>query len=134
MGFLEAKNVLVPEATDPKAVRVNRTAGTGMEIDWADGHQSRYLFGWLRDACPCATCKEARDVSGQKPGDAPKPAPGMLPIYRDPVKPSEVRAVGKYAIQFDWSDGHTTGIYSWKYLREVCPCAECGVQSPVASR
>jgi hypothetical protein len=33
--------------------------------------------------------------------------------------------VGKYALKFSWNDNHDLGIYSWFYLREVCPCAEC---------
>jgi DUF971 family protein len=33
--------------------------------------------------------------------------------------------VGNYALQIDFSDGHTTGIYSYDYLRTICPCDEC---------
>ncbi|MEK7316525.1 MAG: gamma-butyrobetaine hydroxylase-like domain-containing protein, partial [Candidatus Eisenbacteria bacterium] len=33
--------------------------------------------------------------------------------------------VGQYALHFDWSDGHTTGIYSYDYLRRICPCDAC---------
>jgi DUF971 family protein len=36
------------------------------------------------------------------------------------------KAVGNYALQIDFSDGHTTGIYSYDYLRTICPCQECG--------
>lgn len=36
-----------------------------------------------------------------------------------------VEAVGSYALQFFWSDGHSTGIYSWDWLRAACPCSEC---------
>ena len=24
-----------------------------------------------------------------------------------------------------WGDGHETGIYSFEYLRKICPCKEC---------
>ncbi len=126
MGFLEAKKVLAPEATTPTAVKVNLTSGTGVEIAWADGHQSRYLFGWLRDACPCATCDEARTNDGRKPGEAAKADLVALPLFKPAMKPTAAHPVGKYAIQFDWNDGHTSGIYSWQYLRDVCPCGECG--------
>ena len=34
-------------------------------------------------------------------------------------------AVGKYAIKFSWNDGHDLGIYSWRLLREMCPCEQC---------
>ena len=111
---------------DPKSVRVNLTAGTGMEIDWKDGHTSSYSFAWLRDACPCALCDEERDKSGRKVGEAPKPVPGALPMFKPAAKPVGAEPVGKYAIKFRWNDGHELGIYSWDFLRENCPCAECG--------
>jgi DUF971 family protein len=41
------------------------------------------------------------------------------------AKPNSVEPVGKYAIRFYWNDGHDLGIYSWQFLRDVCPCAEC---------
>ena len=37
----------------------------------------------------------------------------------------QVETVGAYAVQFVWSDGHSTGIYSWELLRASCPCQEC---------
>jgi DUF971 family protein len=33
-----------------------------------------------------------------------------------------VETVGNYALQPVWKDGHSYGIYSWDYLRELCPC------------
>jgi len=41
------------------------------------------------------------------------------------AKPVAAEQVGKYALRFVWNDNHNLGIYSWNYLREVCPCAEC---------
>ena len=37
----------------------------------------------------------------------------------------ELQRVGNYAIQIIWQDGHSAGIYSWEYLRELCPCEIC---------
>ena len=112
---------------DPKSVQVNVTSGTGMQILWNDGHESSYTFTWLRDACPCAMCDEERTGSGRAIGAAPKPEPGTLPMYRPPVRPNEITPVGKYAISFKWNDGHQHGIYSWEFLRDHCPCAECNL-------
>ena len=112
-------------ANDPKSVKINLTAGTGMEIEWKDGHRSSYTFKFLRDACPCALCEDERGKSGRKPGEAPKLAPGALPMFKPAAKPVSADAVGKYALRFAWNDNHDLGIYSWAYLREVCPCAEC---------
>ena len=114
-------------STTPKNVRIEKTTGTGVEIDWDDGHKSVYPFQRLRDACPCATCDDEREKTGTPMGEAPKPkAPAAaFPMYKDPIRPNEVTPVGKYAISFNWNDGHHTGIYSWEYLRMICPCAEC---------
>jgi DUF971 family protein len=112
-------------STDPKSVNVNLTAGTGMEIEWRDGHWSSYTFPFLRDACPCALCEEERGKGGRRPGDPPKLAPGALPMFKAAAKPLSAEGVGRYAIKFSWNDGHDLGIYSWAFLREVCPCAEC---------
>ena len=112
-------------AVTPEKVRVLLTEGKGLEIDWVDGHKSAWSFAWLREACPCATCVEQRNLEGRKPGQPqPKPA-AVLPIYIPPAKPASAHAVGRYALQFNWLDGHSSGIYSWEYLRRVCQCREC---------
>jgi len=118
-------------ATDPKSVKVNLTTGTGVNIEWADGHLSHYGFVYLRDACPCAMCEEERSKAGRKPGDPPKAAPGTLPMFKAAAKPLSAEGVGKYAIKFSWNDSHDLGIYSWRFLREICPCTEC--QAPAQS-
>jgi DUF971 family protein len=113
------------EAVTPAKVRVHKSEGTGVEIDWKDGHHSTWNFVWLRDACPCATCHEERERNGRKPGE-PKPKPQtLLPMFEAPARPVEVTPVGKYAVKFKWTDGHESGIYSWEYLRRVCQCDIC---------
>jgi DUF971 family protein len=120
------ENVELPkEATDPAAVRVLKTEGTGMEIDWKDGHRSKWSFAWLRLGCPCATCNEERKAHGLEPGEAKPQAANLLPMYQAPPRPEQVTPVGRYAVSFNWNDGHTSGIYSWEYLRRVCQCEEC---------
>jgi DUF971 family protein len=114
----------LPKA-DPKSVQVNVTAGTGMDIEWKDGHRSHYSFQFLRDACPCAMCQDERGKQGRQPGQPEKSQPGVLPMFKAAPKPTHTEAAGKYAIRFVWNDGHETGIYSWDYLRDVCPCPLC---------
>lgn len=56
-------------------------------------------------------------------------------IELKPSRSYEVRdlqAVGNYALQFQWSDGHTAGIYSWQYLRRICPCPSCRAERRTA--
>ena len=116
---------LPASAITPAKVQVMKSEGTGVFIDWKDGHQSEWTFAWLRHACPCATCNEERMQSGRVLGVA-KPRPGgPLVLYEAPPRPTEVTPVGKYAVRFKWNDGHESGIYSWEYLRRVCQCDAC---------
>ncbi len=133
--------MVLPDSTprvgnDPKSVVIHLTTGTGMEIEWKDGHRSVYTFAFLRDACPCALCEEERTKSGRKAGEAAKLAPGALPMFKPAMKALSAEAVGKYALKFSWNDKHDLGIYSWFYLREVCSCGECaaGRQPSAVSR
>jgi DUF971 family protein len=113
------------DAVTPAKIRVMKTEGTGVEIDWKDGHKSKWNFAWLRNACPCATCHEERDKTGRPVGEAKSKPQSLLMMYEAPPRPVEVTPVGKYAIKFKWNDGHEAGIYSWEYLRRVCHCNEC---------
>jgi DUF971 family protein len=112
-------------SVDPKSVKVHLTSGEGVDIEWKDGHLSSFTFPYLRDACPCALCDEERGKSGREAGQPVKPKPGELPMFKPAVKPESAEGVGKYAIKFNWNDGHNLGIYSWKWLREICSCKEC---------
>jgi DUF971 family protein len=122
---LESEREFSREAIDPQHVRVNQTEGTGVEIVWKDGHASQWTFPWLRAACPCATCVEERQAEGREPGEQIPEPKTAFPLFKAVVRPKKVHAVGRYAISFDWNDGHTSGIYSWHYLRSVCNCETC---------
>ncbi len=119
------ERVLPRIAVTPAKVRVLITEGKGLEIDWVDGHRSAWTFAWLRNGCPCATCNDERNQQGRKPGQPKKQSAQLLPMYAPPPKPASAQAVGRYALQFNWQDGHTAGIYSWDYLRRQCQCQEC---------
>lgn len=115
---------MAPSA-DPKSVKVHLTSGEGVDIEWTDGHLSHYTFPFLRDACPCAMCNEEREKSHRQPGEPLRTTPGTLPMFKASAKPVSAEGIGKYAIKFNWNDNHDLGIYSWKILREICPCEEC---------
>lgn len=129
VGAEEAQRDTEPElprdAVTPVRVRVLQSSGQGMEIDWKDGHRSRWSFVWLRQACPCATCHEEREAQGRQPGEPKQKSASLLPLYQEPPRPLSSRPVGNYAIAFDWNDGHASGIYSWDYLRRHCQCETC---------
>lgn len=90
-------------------------------IEWSDGHRSSYAYQYLRDHCPCATCLDSEP--------APAWESGPLPMFGSgPLKPEKAELVGRYALQIYWSDGHSSGIYTFDYLRDLCPCAECAAE------
>src|SRR5690242_8516700 len=97
-------------ALTPLEVRAPRGADT-LEIDWADGHTSRYANELLRAYCPCAGCQGHSGEIAFRPG-------GNTAL-------EGIDEVGNYALCFTWGDGHASGIYSYRYLRTLCACAAC---------
>ena len=89
--------------------------GQELAVKWEDGSESFIPLEKLRRHCPCAGCKGEMDVMGN--------------VYKGPQRQLTPQAfqlrqllrVGAYGIQPTWGDGHATGIYSFDYLREICP-------------
>jgi DUF971 family protein len=110
----------------PTAIKIHISTGAGLDITWADGHQSHYDFPYLRDECPCATCNDERAKKESLVGTAPAFASShALPMFKPKPKAQSANPVGSYAIQFHFSDGHNTGLYTYDLLRSVCPCPDC---------
>ena len=82
-----------------------------LEIDFADGHRAVYPHEVLRGYCPCAVCQGHQGPIRFVPG-------GDLEL-------TDVGEVGDYALRLSWADGHSTGIYTFKFLRELCSCERC---------
>jgi DUF971 family protein len=97
----------------PKLVK--RVHAKQTDITWNDGHFSSYPSWYLREKCMCAACVE--ELTGVR-----KIHHGNIPSTLERIS---VSTVGNYALSFGWSDGHETGIYSFDYLRQLCPCPEC---------
>ena len=96
-------------APDAKLVPVAITRANvwDVAIRWSDGHEAVYPALYLRRACCCAVCLQG-------------------PVAEDAdVHPLAIDAVGTYAVHFEWSDGHGAGVYSYEYLRGLCPCPSC---------
>lgn len=102
------------ERTEPARIGPD-AGGRLLEIVWSDGHVSEYEPRELRLNCRCAACRD--ELSGRPLIDE-----GRIP---PDVHPRAIHTVGAYAIRFDWSDGHDTGIYPFDLLRTLCPCEEC---------
>jgi len=104
-------------AEDPRTTprEIKRAGEHDVAIDWADGHRSVYPARLLRLSCRCAVCVD--EVSGVPLLDAAR-------VEVD-VHPVSLALVGHYAIQPVFSDGHNTGIFTFEYLRAICPCSDC---------
>jgi ATP-binding protein involved in chromosome partitioning len=100
---------------DPTPISIGQQGPRSLAITWNDGHQSVYDVRALRLACGCAACIDEW-TGEERLDDAAVPAD---------VKPLKIQSVGRYAIQIDWSDGHSTGIYPFRRLRALCRCEAC---------
>ena len=121
----------------PASVKIHVSSGAGIDITWSDGHASHYDFASLREQCPCAMCNDERREKQAQEQSALSSA--ALPMYKPKITAKAAHAVGNYALQIDFNDGHATGIYSFDFLRTICPCDACarqyrsGEEPPVVS-
>lgn len=97
-----------------KCLRIRSPRGArATEIDWGDGHKGIYPHAILRGYCPCAGCQgHSGTIKFVEANDAQLQLEDLAPV-------------GNYALQLTWFDGHDSGLYSYKYLRQLCHCDEC---------
>lgn len=90
-------------------------------IHWADGHRCVYKGDFLRYRCPCAHCID--EWTGK-----------VLVKWEDcdGVKLKRIEQTGSYAFSLEYSDGHSGGIYSFRFLRRLCEEAEEGQRAEFA--
>jgi DUF971 family protein len=105
----------------PTSINANRQKKE-LIVSWDDGHISKYSFSLLRAGCPCADCRGGHDKMGKKPD--PTAFTAELPDT-PATHLANLIPVGFYGITPIWEDGHEAGIYSWEYLRALCPCEDC---------
>lgn len=106
---------------NPTPVEIRRIGTHAVRVVWDDGHESELRNRDFRAQCPCAECRER---------------PRTLPIVGDKSEelyPVRIGLIGRYAVSVQWSDGHDTGIYSYRTLRAICPCAACHPAVPAPS-
>lgn len=86
-----------------------------LQITWTPDHVGSYPTKYLRGECACAGCVDEHT--------------GIRTLDQTTIPPdidiTAIQPVGNYAIQITWSDGHSTGIYSWDHLAHLCPCPQC---------
>ena len=90
----------------PSDIRLRRRSRV-LELTYPDGSQHSLSFEYLRTHSPSA------EVQGHGPGQ------DVLQIAKEAVDVTRIDPVGHYAVRLVFSDGHDTGLYTWKYLREL---------------
>lgn len=90
-------------------IQIIEESDSDFSIKWSDDTETRYSAARLRRSCPCAGC--VNEWTGEK----------MLEdgTVSDDLTIKSTAIVGRYALSFTFSDGHDTGIFSFKYLREL---------------
>ncbi|PZR73742.1 MAG: hypothetical protein DLM73_10325 [Chthoniobacterales bacterium] len=86
--------------------------GRELAVQWNDGDESYFQLERLRRACPCAACGGEPDVLG----NISRPDVSYMSSSFDLVG---WQMIGSYALQPQWGDGHSTGLYSFQYLRRL---------------
>ena len=95
-------------AVEPREIMQEGDAA--LRVTWGDGRECLYGAAQLRRLCPCAQC--VNEFTGERVLKAES--------VSDDLEIEDVGLVGRYALTFRWSDRHDTGIYSFRYLREIC--------------
>jgi ATP-binding protein involved in chromosome partitioning len=77
-------------------------------INWNDGSEDLLQLRDLRKFCPCATCLAERERQSKM----------FIPLFSEnQITAKSIKQVGNYAIQIEWNDGHNTGLYEYKFLK-----------------
>ena len=87
-------------------------------VRWPDGKEDRIANKTLRASCQCASCKH--EMTGEPILD-----PATIP---DDIQAESIEALGHYAVSIAWTDGHSSGIFSWDHLRQVIDESSKGQQ------
>lgn len=97
-------------------VKIDLKKDRGLAVEWADGTGSYYSIAYLRRMSPSADVRELRKAIAANPLTVlPSTGGGGA------LTATGAELVGNYAIKILFSDGHSTGIYTWAYLREIDP-------------
>lgn len=110
---------MTPSNIRPAGITLDKPAGV-LKIQWVDGADCEYPLAQLREACPCVECRGGHSRMGREfdPDDLLR----LVPKRSYGIKTIEL--VGNYALQPVWDDNHSTGIYTFEYLRRLCPHQE----------
>ncbi len=86
--------------------------GSELALSFADGFEAFLPLSMLRRACPCAACQGEPDALGRVVRPRVEHGPKAFELLK-------FELVGGYAVQLFWGDGHSSGIFTFAYLRKL---------------
>ena len=114
------------EILKPTDINADRNTAE-LTITWNDGATSVIPFGLLRNACPCAECRGGHENMRSDPD----PDAFSIPLVdARTTRMVNLTGAGNYALNIEWEDGHTAGIYSWRFLKALDPERQTEQEEP----
>ena len=98
--------------SSPKSIK--KLDEKNLSVVWNDGNEYTLPLKLLRDECPCAECTDAHGTA------AANPLGSLQMFVADKYVLKALNKVGNYAVEAEWGDGHSIGIYSWDILKSIC--------------
>ena len=114
-GWLDGGPTLTAQQTS--LTDIHLVGNYAVSPHWGDGHHTLYEATPLRWLCPCAFCRGEAGMPGWLDGGPT--------LTAEQTRLTDIHLVGNYAVSPHWGDGHHTGFYTFRLLRERCPCEEC---------
>jgi DUF971 family protein len=104
-----------------RPVHLDLKKDQGLTVQWRDGTSTFYPIAYLRRMSPSADARQLREEMKTNPLTV---LPPSRTAHEGPITALDAEMVGNYAIRIHFSDGHSTGIYSWTYLRQIDPARQ----------
>lgn len=97
-------------------IAIERESDSAIRIQWSDDSLSHWTARQLREACPCATCREKQRGESEPKAETSAMLPVLSAAEAQPLRIEAMKPVGSYAYNIAFSDGHSSGIYPFGSL------------------
>ncbi len=111
---------------DVSPVEIQRDGESSIVIRWSDESTTTWTARELRQSCPCATCREKRRGEKQTSQTKPRMLPVLSAAEARPLGIESMRPVGTYAYNIGFTDGHSSGLFTFAMLNRTSSPADDG--------
>lgn len=108
---------------EPPPAKLDLKKDKGLTVEWSDGTTSYFSIAYLRRMSPSADMRQLREEAQKNPLTV---LPASAARSSGPLVATDAELAGNYALKITFSDGHSTGLYSWDYLRSIDPALKSG--------